>query len=394
MDKFNLTIRTCGLFLLLAAATVALPAQTLTILHSFNGADGSNSLAPLLQASNGELYGTTSAGGASGYGTVFEMTTSGEMTTLFNFNLASRSSGVQPYGGLIQASNGSLYGTTTRGGNGGVGTVFEITTNGTLTASDSFNYSLDGAIPYAALIQATNGNFYGTAPEGGGGAGTVFELTPFGQLTGLYHFGVEGSNPVAGLVQASNGNLYGTTATGGMYSCGTIFQITASGTFTSLHTFTASDGCYPVAALVQGSDGSLYGTASAGGAHNGYNAGTIFKVTASGTFTLLHVFDKADGDGPNGALVQATDGNFYGTTEQGGANNKGTIFKMTLAGTVTTLYSFCSQSNCSDGYDPSAGLIQASDGNFYGTTVSGGAHNEGIVFSLSVGLGPTDGTAK
>ncbi len=313
------------------------------------------------------------------------------MTPLYNFNRASRSSGLQPYGGLIEASNGSLYGTTTRGGDGNAGTVFKITTSGMLTASDSFNYTLDGAIPYAGLIQATNGNFYGTAPLGGGGAGTVFELTPFGQLTGLYHFGVEGANPVGGLVQASNGNLYGATAGGGFYSCGTIYQITPSGTFTSLHTFAGDDGCYPNTALVQGSDGDLYGTASAGGAHNGYNAGTVFKITPSGTFTVLHIFDTTDGNGPTGALVQGTDGNFYGTTDGGGANNKGTIFKMTLAGTVTTLYSFCSQSNCSDGYDPSAGLIQATDGNFYGTTEFGGAHNDGTVFSLSVGLSPVSG---
>ena len=384
MSKSDGWLMGCGLSLFLATATVALSAQTFTMLHSFNGTDGSNSVAPLVQASNGDLYGTTSAGGANKDGTVFEITTSGTLTTLHNFNHLSPIDGAQPYGGLIQARDGNLYGTTNRGGSHNVGIVFRITTSGTLRAIHDLDYSPDGALPYAGLVQATNGAFYGTAPDGGGGGGTVFEVTPFGQLIALYDFGAYGIQPVAGLVQASNGNLYGTAAMGGFYSCGTLFEITPSGTFTLLHTFTGGDGCYPYATLVQGGDGNLYGTALAGGAHNGYNAGTVFQITPSGTFTLLHVFDKTDGAGPEGALIQASDGNLYGTTYGGGAYGKGTIFKMTPSGTVTTLYSFCSQSGCPDGFGPSAGLVQASNGNFYGTTYGGGANQDGTVFSLSV----------
>lgn len=382
MSKLNWALGAGGMFLLLAAVAIALPAQTLTTLHSFNETDGSQPYAPLMQVTNGNLYGTTSAGGAYRDGTVFEITTSGTLTTLHNFNHLSPVDGAQPYGGLIQARDGNLYGTTYRGGSHNVGIVYRITTSGTMKTLHDLDYQPDGALPYAALVQASNGSFYGTAANGGGSVGTVFEVTDFAQFIPLYAFGANGANPVAGLVQASNGNFYGTAATGGFYSCGTLFEMTPNGTFTLLHTFTALDGCYPQATLVQGSDGNLYGVAAAGGAHNGYNAGTFFNITPSGTFTLLHVFDKTDGAYPTGALIQAADGNFYGTTQYGGAYNKGTIFKVTPTGTVTTLHSF----DGSDGANPVAGLAQGTDGEFYGTTYNGGGGNYGTVFNLSVNL--------
>jgi uncharacterized repeat protein (TIGR03803 family) len=379
-----------GVFLFLVIAVVALSAQTLSTLHSFNGSDGSSPYAGLT-ASKGELtsslYGTTSAGGTNRDGTVFKITTSGALTTVHNFNHVSIVDGSQPRGWLIQAADGNLYGTTTRGGSFNVGTIFTITTSGgTLKTLHDFDYSPDGALPYAGLVQAANGNFYGTTPNGGGGAGTFFKVSSSGQLTALYDFGANGAAPVAGLVQASNGNFYGTATMGGFYSCGTLFEITPIGAFTLLHTFTGTDGCFPQATLVQGADGNLYGTTSAGGAHQGHNAGTAFKISQDGTFTLLHVFDLTDGAGSLGALIQATDGNFYGTTYGGGAYSEGTVFKMTPTGTVTTLYSFCSQSHCPDGSNPVAGLLQGSDGNLYGTTYSGGVSNQGTVFKLSVGL--------
>ena len=252
MSKLNCGIRAWGVFLLWVAAAVALPAQTFTTLHSFNGMDGSNPLAPVVQASNGDLYGTTSVGGANKDGTVFEITTGGTLTTMHNFNHQSPIDGAQPYAGLIQARDGNLYGTTTRGGSHNVGVFFRISTSGTMRAIHDFDYSPDGALPYAAVVQVTNGSFYGTAPDGGGGAGTVYQVTPFGQLIALYDFGAHGESPTAGLVQASNGNFYGTASTGGMYTCGTIFEITPTGTFTFLHNFTGGDGCFPYATLVQG----------------------------------------------------------------------------------------------------------------------------------------------
>jgi len=393
MSKLNWGLR-AGVFVLLATATVALSGQTLTTLYNFHGADGSSPYAGLMQASNGNLYGTTSAGGANGDGTVFEITTSGTLTTVHNFNHLSPIDGAQPYGGLIQAKDGNLYGTTNRGGSHNVGIVFRMTTGGTMKTLHDLDYEPDGAIPYAALVQASNGALYGTAADGGGSEGSVFEVTSFGQYTAIYEFGADGGFPVAGLVQASNGNFYGAAATDGQYLCGTLFEITPSGRFTLLHTFDGGDGCYPQATLVEGADGNLYGTASAGGAHNGFNAGTFFNITPSGTFTLLHVFDKTDGTAPTGALIQAADGNFYGTTQVGGAHNQGTIFNVTPTGTVTTLYSFCPQTHCNDGANPYAGLILGTDGEFYGTTFNGGGGNHGTVFSLSVGLSPTVKTAE
>ena len=378
---------TCILLLLLAAGSLALSAQTLITLHSFNKTDGSNPYAGLMQANNGNLYGTTSAGGANGDGTAFQITTSGTLTTIHNFNHFSPTDGAQPYAGLMQAKDGNLYGTTNRGGSHNVGVVYRISTSGTMKTLHDLDYDPDGALPYAALVQATNGALYGTAADGGGGAGTAFEVTAFGQYTAIYEFGADGGSPVAGLVQASNGNFYGVASFYGQYECGTLFEITPSGRFTLLHTFDGHDGCYPQATLVQGSDGNLYGVASAGGPSGGYNAGTAFKVSQSGTFTLLHVFDDTDGSGPSGALIQASDGNFYGTTYGGGARSKGTIFQMTPDGTVTTLYSFCSVNNCADGANPVAGLVQGIDGEFYGTTYYGGGGNHGTVFSLSVDLG-------
>ncbi len=191
----------------------------------------------------------------------------------------------------------------------------------------------------------------------------------------------DGANPVAGLVQASDGNFYGTTAYGVGFALGTVFKMTPGGTLTTLHSFTGNDGAYPSAGLVQGIDGNLYGTTAQGGnleaCSNG--CGTIFKITPGGTLTTLHSFDGSDGSASIAALWQASDGDFYGTTSQGGANNHGAIFKMTPGGTLTTLHSLTGR----DGDAPFAGLVQASDGNFYGTTGLGGAYGYGTAFRLS-----------
>jgi uncharacterized repeat protein (TIGR03803 family) len=375
-------------------ATTAAPAQTFASLHSFSGTDGSNPQGALIQATDGNLYGTTSSGGAhSGCsinkttcGTVYQITTSGTLTTVHNFD---GTDGNNPLAGLIQVGHGDLYGTTGNGGVTGVGTAFKINLSGKLATMQSFDYSPQGARPTASLVHASNGKFYGTAPNGGvDSAGTVFEMTPSGKLTALYAFCyncTNGAQPVTPLIQATNGKLYGTAVNGGVPDqCGTIFEITTKGSLSLLHSFTARDGCYPASGLVQSSDGGLYGTASAGGTSG--NNGTFFRITTGGKMTTLHMFSGTDGAGPEGALVEATDGNFYGTTYAGGAYGHGTIFKVTRAGTLTTLYSFCGQSHCPDGDGPASGLIQASDGKFYGATVYGGANNLGTIFSLDAGL--------
>jgi len=349
---------------------------------------------------------------------------------LHNF-AGSTLDGARPVAGLVRATNGDFYGTTQSGGLSpcdpfGCGTVFKITANGTLTILYKFD-GTDGDEPIAGLVQATNGDFYGTTQGGGestaclGGCGTVFKITANGVLTTLHSFDyTDGSLPL-GLVQATDGNFYGTTISGGAFrancttapptDCGTIFKITPSGTLTTLYSFcsqyinsTCKDGATPYAGLIQGANGDFYGTTSMGGANDndicnlyGGGCGTLFKITPSGTLTTLHNFHGTDGYQPYGALIQATDGNFYGTTRSGGGhpnyggpcypNGCGTIFQISpSSGRLTTLYIFCSQSGCTDGDGPMAALIQAINGTFYGTTLAGGANNDGTIFSLSVGL--------
>jgi len=368
-------------------------AQTLTTLHNFAGQpnDGSSSYAKLVRGTDGNFYGTTRSGGANGDGTVFRMTPSGTVTILNSFT--AQGDGTQPAAGVIQASDGNFYGTTSgnNSGNcqaGNCGTVFKITPSGTLTTLHVFrpNQS-DGGYPQDALIQASDGNFYGTTSNGGNsgnGNGTIFKITSTGNLTVLHTFNcaVEGCQPTAGLIQATDGNFYGTAQYGGSNSRGTVFKITPGGTLTTLHNFSGSDGRNPVAGLVQATDGNFYGTTNGGGANGN---GTVFKITSSGTLTTLHSFDGSDGNLPSTTLVQATDGNFYGTTYNGGANGNGSIYKITPEGTLTTLHSF----DVSDGNNPDAGLIQTSGGNFYGTTTSGGSNSDGTVSELTPGPIPT-----
>jgi uncharacterized repeat protein (TIGR03803 family) len=368
LGKLNWGKRAYAVLVLCAATAIALPAQTFTTLFSFDGTDGNNAFAGLVQATNGDLYGTTELGGAYGDGTIFKMTTSGTLTTLYSFCPQSGcTDGAIPYAGLVQATNGDLYGTTSNGGVNGGGTVFKITLSGTLTTLYSFcsqSACTDGEYPLGVLVQAANGDFYGTTYEGGAdGYGTVFKITPSGTLTTLHSFcsqGVhpdctDGEYPQAPLVQATNGDLYGTASSGGASGNGTVFKITPSGTLTTLHTFAGypTDGSYSIAGLVQATNGDLYGTAEYGGVNCGDmgGCGTVFKITPGGTLTTLYSFcsqggiDCTDGDSPDGGLVRATDGNFYGTTQEGGANcttigGCGTIFKITPSATLTTLYSF------------------------------------------------------
>jgi uncharacterized repeat protein (TIGR03803 family) len=366
-------------------------AQTFTTLHSFDGTDGESPEARLVQATDGSFYGTTADGGANDGGTVFKITASGTLTALYSFcSQSGCTDGEFPEAGLVQATNGSFYGTTVGGGTNGLGTVFTITASGTLTALYSFcsqSGCADGANPSAGLV-ATNGDFYGTTENGGAnGYGTVFKITASGKLTTLHSFdNRDGAYPIAGLVQASNGDFYGTTTNGGRgHGDGTIFKITPSGTLTTLYRFCSLSGCtdgeFPQAGLIQAINGSLYGTTNAGGANGN---GTVFTITPSGTLKTLHSFGGTDGESPEAGLVQATDGRFYGTTASGGSNGLGTVFKITAGGTLTMLHSIESAGE----QGPIAGLIQATNGSFYGTTANGGTNGVGTVFSLSIGLGP------
>lgn len=351
--------------------------QTQQVLHQFHP----NAVRPsgLIQASDGNLYGTTSQAGTSGAGTVFRMTPSGVITTLHSF---SGNDGARPQAALVQASDGNFYGATNLGGASNVGTVFRITPAGALTTLHSFS-GPDGKGPqFGRWIQAADGSLYGTTMQGGAkNLGTIFRITLSGDFTSLHSFsGSEGSFPSGGLIQLKDGSFYGTAALGGAGGVGTVFRMTANGTVTNLHSFVRSDGSYPGAELIEGSDGSLYGTTSTGGMLNTVlNRGSIFKITPAGAFTSLHSFRQVDGTYAGAGLTRGADGSFYGTTNQGGTGSVGTVFKMDAAGSVTVLHHF----GGSDGANPEATLIQASDGSFYGTTNQGGPGNDGTVFKVT-----------
>jgi uncharacterized repeat protein (TIGR03803 family) len=398
MTKFHGWKKAYIVFVFSAAAAIASPAQTFNTLVNFDGANGVEpEYMSLVQGIDGNLYGTTYSGGAHGGGTVFKITPGGALTTLYKFCArANCADGQDPAAGLVLATDENFYGTTANGGANRRGTVFKITSAGALTTLYSFcarNGCPDGEIPNAGLVQGTDGNFYGTTYLGGApaGHGTIFKITPGGVLTTLLRFRYfEGDNPEAGLVQGTNGDFYGTTPVGGTHDGnGTVFRITPRGTRNTLYNFCAeancADGAGPFAGLVQAIDGNFYGTTEGGGAAS---SGTVFKITPRGALSTLYSFctqaNCADGAGPLAGLVQAIDENFYGTTAVGGVNGDGTVFKITPRGALSTLHSF----DFTDGSGPVGGLVQATNGSFYGTTGGGGANNYGTVFSLSVGLGP------
>jgi uncharacterized protein (TIGR03437 family) len=371
--------------LLGALIAIAAPAQTFTTLVNFNGTNGETpQYMALIQGTDGNFYGTTAGGGANGEGTVFKMIPAGALTTLYSFEEFPVNYGGSPYGGLIQAADGDFYGTTF--GTLLQGTVFKITPGGTLTTLLPFNYT-DGASPEAPLVQGRDGNFYGTTSSGGGGGlGTVFKITPSGTLTTLHNFCLgecsDGALPMAGLIQATDGNFYGTTS-GGNAADGTVFKITPEGTLTTLYAFglVSGDGYYPSGGLIQAKDGNFYGTTTQGGANG--NGGAIFRITPAGTLTTTYSFSGgSDGGEPWAGLIQASDGNFYGTTAYGGANGWGTIFEITPAGALITLHSFTG----TDGARPLGALVQGNDGKLYGTTCYGGtsAGSDGTIFSLTL----------
>jgi uncharacterized repeat protein (TIGR03803 family) len=405
-----------SLILRAALAVAAVPfilamcaqAQTFTTLVTFNGENGGQAYyygsGALMQGLDGNLYGSASGGGVSSdTGTVFKVAM-GKLTTLYEFCAQSGCpDGQAPGATLVQTPNGNLYGTTYIGGTGDYGTIFQITPSGQLTTVHFFDGPTDGGNTDAGMVLAANGNLYGTAnTDGPTGYGTVYELTPAGVFTVLYGFCsqtncTDGGNPNAALVQGTNGNFYGTTRAGGANGYGTVFEITAAGKLTTLYNFCSKtscrDGSYALGTLIQGADGNFYGTTGAGGAHA---SGSVFKMTPAGKLATLYSFCPtrgcADGAQPYSALVQANDGNFYGTTAEGGTGTNcpngvgygcGTIFELTPAGVLTTLHNF----DGTDGATPFGGLVQSTNGSFYGTTYLSGTYGDGTIFTLNTGLG-------
>ncbi len=376
---------------LAAGGIMSLDAEVVfTNLHSFSGLDGGNTQTGLVQDSDGNFYGTTQNGGAYYEGgTIFKISPGGEFTNLYSFNGYTDDQG--PPSGLVKGIDGNFYGTTIEGGASNLGTVFQMTTNGTPTYLHSFS-GPDGQYPATGVILAADGKLYGTTKYGGSNNfGTIFMVSTNGEFSNLYSFTggstYPGVNFNSSLIQGSDGYFYGTTQYGGPHAAsayggaGTVFKISSSGELTNIYYFTNGvDGGCPQSALVQGSDGNFYGTTGVGGTNS---LGAIFKITAAGVLTPLYSFTNGlDGNGPMAALIQASDGNFYGTASGGGAYQYyGTIFRITANGAFTPLYSCMGGTNA---WSPESPLLQGSDGSFYGTTVEGGKSEAGTVFRLSV----------
>jgi uncharacterized repeat protein (TIGR03803 family) len=281
--------------------------------------------------------------------------------------------GAVPYAGLVQGTDGGFYGAASQGGANSAGAIFRMTSTGAVTPLYSFVGSYDGSYPAASLIQGTDARVYGTAYEGGtDDLGSVFALTTNGIFTSLASFDQDhGAHPIAPLVQTANGLLYGAAYMGGSNGYGTVFSLTTHGGLTTLASFNYANGAYPAGGLMQASDGLFYGTTSEGGTNGGW--GTVFRMTADGTLTTLYSFGYDDGAYPSAGLVQATDDNLYGTTSKGGWGGQGTVFRLTTNGVLTTVVWF----NGVNGANPQSPVIQARDGSFCGTTEYGGPRYNG-----------------
>lgn len=360
------------------------PTGVLTVIKNFNAlTDGGSPYGSLTAGKDGNFYGLTSSGGTNSYGTIFKLTASGTFTVLRHLGYAA--DGANPQGTLALAADGTLFGITRRGGSTGYGTIFKITTAGTFTVIRHLNNTTDGGACYGSLSASVDGNFYGITSTGGtNNNGTIFKVTATGTLTVLRHLktSTDGSSNTNSLVDGGDGFLYGVLYYGGTNGLGTIFKISKTGTFSVLrHLNHTTDGSSPRASLIVGTDGHLYGTNSAGGANGG---GTIFRITKTGTFTLLRSLTVAtDGGKPAGELFKGTDGAYYGMTNTGGSNLYGTIFKITASGT----YSVLTRLNGGIiGNSPVESVAQASNHTIYGTTQYGGVNDQGTIFKICGGV--------
>jgi uncharacterized repeat protein (TIGR03803 family) len=385
--------------LVLTGVVIGSHAQTFTALGSFDYTNGAYPVSSLAEGLDGNFYGVTPNGGSLdcyplGCGALFRMTPEGKIKLLYNFPYSGGDpNGSTPIGSLVLASNGIFYGTTAAGGPFtdcpvflGCGAIFEVSAHGEIRTLHNFDGDSEGGLVSAALIQATDGDLYGTARVGGSqGFGTVFKATLRGDVTTLHSFKrTDGSDPMGALVQGPDGNFYGTTLSGGDNFAGTVFEITPQGSLTTLHNFCSeancADGSSPAAGLVLAANGNFYGTTRG----TGQLAGTVFEITPAGVLTTLYTFCSlkgcADGSHPKDGLIPADDGNLYGTTFEGGTQNYGTIFKVTPAGTLTTIHRF----DLTHGANPYGGLIQASDGNLYGLASSCASPPFGTAYRLNM----------
>jgi uncharacterized repeat protein (TIGR03803 family) len=385
-------MRIAALLVVIAVASAA-PAQIYTDLYNLgtNAGEPINPawLGTFAQGRDGNLYSTAPAGGEKGFGAIFQLTPAGSMKVLYSFQ--NTNDGVFPNSGLTLGTDGSLYGTTPAGGNPGYGTIFKITTSGVFTVLHGFNGNTEGVAASAPPIQGPDGNFYGTTSNGGGAVfGTIYKMTPAGNLTVIHTFDGTLRYPYA-LILGTDGNFYGTAGGGSGSPYGAVFKATPSGKVTLLHGFTSTDGQTPLGAIIQASDGNFYGTTSAGGSGGG---GVAYKMTPAGVLTDLFSFSNNGlGMAPRAGLVQATDGNFYGATTTDPGVCFGTLFQLTSSGTYTNLVFLTNVVGQAPGSSPQVSLLQHTNGTFYGDTAGGGSGNIGcitcgVLYSLDMDLGP------
>jgi uncharacterized repeat protein (TIGR03803 family) len=405
----------CTLFIFTLSTAITFEAQSQNVFARFTDANGGNP-GSIVQGADGNFYGVGTRGGNNGGGSIFKVTPAGTITRLYVFCAVEPCTDGRGPNGLVLASDGNFYGTTNSGGDFGAGTIFQVTPSGTV--STLFNFCTgrscpSGVRPVGELIQGTDGALYGTTVSGGlHDGGTVFRFTLSGVFTTIYSFCskpscADGANPLAGLVQANN-VFYGTTSIGGVdpggsctafQGCGTLFRISPSGQLTTLYDFCAqtscADGKFPRTSLIHATDNFLYGTTNSGGSTEGLcfeGCGVAFRIPVSEGYTLLHAFTYSEGAQLR-KLIQATDGAFYGTAGGGGSSGVGTLFRMDSAGSVTVLFNFCSTSSCNSSSYP-IGLMQATNGLFYGTTLGPG---NGILFTFGfppfITMSPTGGPA-
>lgn len=379
------------------AVGVVAQAQTYTKLYTYPIGAGAYSgiVFPqvMSQGRDGNLYSTVANDGTHNVGTVYKIPTAGAPTTIYTFcSLTSCTDGGYPFGGVTLGFDGNFYGTTQGGGSHAAGTVFKVTPTGTLTTLWNFANGTDDSVPVYPTLQGQDGNMYGVSVgQYNTQYGAFFKVSSSGVFKVLRDFGyTNGADPNLP-TQGTDGNFYGTTQLGGdpTCRCGVVYKATAAGAITVLHTFKGypTDGNHPYGILVQGTDGNFYGTTYRGGAHNG---GSVFKITPTGSYTLLYSFNFSssylDAQLPEAGLTLGTDGNFYGVGTAGCSKNTGAIFKITPAGSESVLYNFCSVT-CADGFGPATPLVLHTDGKFYGNT-NGNSLGGSVFYSFDVGFKP------
>ncbi len=391
---FQLLLVTIALSVIFVVAIAS--AQTYTPLYTYPGTDNNTSgityQSVLSQGQDGDLYSTIQTNGQYNDGSVYKMTPSGGYTLLYSFCAEGGgclSTGAIPTGGVTLGFDGNLWGTTANGGKDGAGTAFKITPSGTLTSLYQFTNGTDDSAPTYTLIQGQDGNMYGVSEvQYQGQYGSFFKLSTKGKITAHPFALTNGATPNLP-VQGTDLNFYGTTQGGGdpTCKCGVIYKATAAGKITALHVFKGypNDGYRPIGILVQGSDGAFYGTTYQGGANN---IGSVFKITAAGVYTMLYSFGTVtpDASEPISGLTVGSDGKFYGTGSHGGSKGDGALYQITSTGTESLVYSFCSVS-CTDGFSPTTPMVLHTNGKFYGNT-AGNSLGGSVFYSFDMGFKP------